>query len=554
LFFGSFALYLYTLAPTVTFWDSGELIAASCGLGIAHQPGYPLFALTGKLFSLIPFGSAAYRLNLLSAAFSALGVFVVYLVLLEITGRQPAPLSLNPSSAQSGEEDVAPSGAAMCALAAFVLAAVRTYWSQAVVTEVYALNSFFIALLILLYVKASRGRLTAWHYMPLSGFVFGLGLVNHESLVLYLPALALTWLILPGLTVSARVKLVAASVFFVLLGLSVYLYLPVRSLAGPGLNIGHPEVWGRFWWTVKWGQYIRAGLPVSYAESLVMKLEPLDPRVLLGIPAGAYLFWRLIRINWRLFSPLILFALIYGLGISTQVLGGKDEAFGLAAKFYIPVFMMSVIFIGALAVDIIVSARSRYTVPAVTLIFGLTALALVYDNRRPDDYGKNFIAYDYATNSLNSAGEGGVLFTWGDNGVFPLWYRQQVERYRDDVVLVHTPLMTYDWYLKDVNTRLGVDVVYMDPYFLGENVYRIFKSVTPGRAVCYDYSTTHFLKMDMTRLKARGLVYFEGPVPPGDPWPGYVFRGVSDPGVYKGAMERNIIQIYEYQRKVTGGK
>src|SRR5512147_2088486 len=121
LFFGSFALYLSTLAPTVTFWDSGELIAASCGLGISHQPGYPLFALAGKLFSLIPLGSAAYRLNLLSATFSALGVFIVYLVLLEI----------NPSPAASS--------AALCALAAAVLAVVRTYWSQAVVTEVYAL-------------------------------------------------------------------------------------------------------------------------------------------------------------------------------------------------------------------------------------------------------------------------------------------------------------------------------------------------------------------------------------------------------------------------------
>ena len=206
---GSFLLYLLTLAPSVTFWDSGELIAASSQLGISHQPGYPLFAVMGRLFSLIPLGAVAYRINLLSAFFSALSVYLLYRVILEIYASPIAPLPGETEAdsgalASSGKGDNIP--AAVAASFAVVLAAVRVFWSQAVVTEVYALNSFFILILVFLYVSASKGRLSPQQYFPLSGFTFGLGVVNHQSLILYLPALALGWLLLPGLNARGRLR------------------------------------------------------------------------------------------------------------------------------------------------------------------------------------------------------------------------------------------------------------------------------------------------------------------------------------------------------------
>lgn len=66
-------LHVYTLAPTVTFEDSGELIAAAAHLGIPHQPGYPLWTLLSHLFTWLPFGHIAYRVNMASAFFSASG-------------------------------------------------------------------------------------------------------------------------------------------------------------------------------------------------------------------------------------------------------------------------------------------------------------------------------------------------------------------------------------------------------------------------------------------------------------------------------------------------
>ena len=64
-----------------------------------------------------------------------------------------------------------------------------------------------------------------------------------------------------------------------------------------------------------------------------------------------------------------------------------------------------------------------------------------------------------------------------------------------------------------------------------------------------DRSPTSYACTVETLLTGADCV-FEGQAPPGDPWPWYVFRGVSDPAVFKGGMEKNIILIYEYQKKL----
>ena len=67
-FVESFIIYWLTLAPTVTFVDSGELIAASSTLGVAHPPGFPLYILLAKLATLVPLGTIPVRIHVLSAA------------------------------------------------------------------------------------------------------------------------------------------------------------------------------------------------------------------------------------------------------------------------------------------------------------------------------------------------------------------------------------------------------------------------------------------------------------------------------------------------------
>src|SRR5262249_8231236 len=87
----SLGLYLATLAPTVTFVDSGELILAANNLGIAHPPGFPLYVILAHLATLVPIGSIAQRVNFASALFGALAVTLLMLLVIEMAPREEAP-------------------------------------------------------------------------------------------------------------------------------------------------------------------------------------------------------------------------------------------------------------------------------------------------------------------------------------------------------------------------------------------------------------------------------------------------------------------------------
>jgi len=83
-----------TLAPTVTFWDAGELIASIHNLGIPHPPGTPLFVLLGHVWAaLFPVGEYAWRTNLMSATFSAAAAGFFFLVAHETLRRGTTDLA-----------------------------------------------------------------------------------------------------------------------------------------------------------------------------------------------------------------------------------------------------------------------------------------------------------------------------------------------------------------------------------------------------------------------------------------------------------------------------
>src|SRR3990167_7978470 len=79
-FFVPLIFYILTLSPTVNFGDTGELITASATLGIPHPPGSPIWVLLSHLFTYIPLGSIAYRVNLSSAFFVASSSLILYLL------------------------------------------------------------------------------------------------------------------------------------------------------------------------------------------------------------------------------------------------------------------------------------------------------------------------------------------------------------------------------------------------------------------------------------------------------------------------------------------
>ena len=210
-FVSTLAVYLATLPPDVLPGDSGELIAASHTLSIAHPPGYPLYLMLGKIFaSIAGVGSVAYRYNLFSAVLASLTAAVVFLILTRLGVRRMLALGVT-----------------------LGLATLEAYWLQATTAEVYTLNALFTALLLYLAILARQhGERT----VLVLAFVGGLALSHHLSLV-YSLAAALTILVASSRVVP-RAKTAVASVFLLAVGLSVWLYIPIRS------NLGPPLVWG----------------------------------------------------------------------------------------------------------------------------------------------------------------------------------------------------------------------------------------------------------------------------------------------------------------------
>src|SRR5436190_5875415 len=155
-------LYSWTLAPTVTLTDSGELMVVARGLGIAHPPGVPLWTVLAHLASLVPLGSIAVRINFSSALFAALACAMLTLTVAELTITAPylAPSKRRKRGAQSKKMDhssVKPLVIAAPAIGAGLLMAFsRTLWSYATITEVYSLNTLLILIIFFLVLRWRR--------------------------------------------------------------------------------------------------------------------------------------------------------------------------------------------------------------------------------------------------------------------------------------------------------------------------------------------------------------------------------------------------------------
>src|SRR5205085_8437803 len=148
-FVAALLLYIWTLAPTVTLTDSGELIVVARGLGVAHPPGFPLWVILAHLASLVPIGNVAMRINFSSALFAALACAMLTLVVADMMSAVADLGVSNKRSAQPRKdiETARTSGLLVLAPAVgagLLMAVSRTLWSYATIAEVYTLNALLV--------------------------------------------------------------------------------------------------------------------------------------------------------------------------------------------------------------------------------------------------------------------------------------------------------------------------------------------------------------------------------------------------------------------------
>ncbi|MGH7602890.1 MAG: glycosyltransferase family 117 protein [Gemmatimonadaceae bacterium] len=223
-----FILYLLTLAPSVEMWDTGEYMAAVKVLGIPHPPGNPFFVLLGHAFALLPIPvSYAARVNIMAALASACSAGFWFLITERIVARWIF---------ERWQRLV------VASLATLVGATAFTVWNQSVVNEkVYTISLLFFTIvswIIIEWIEEPDSR-RADRLVVLVCFLLGLGYSVHPAGFLPLPAAGVALLATRWRTLL-RWKLVLAGIGALILGLTPFIYEPVRAAYFPPINEGAP--------------------------------------------------------------------------------------------------------------------------------------------------------------------------------------------------------------------------------------------------------------------------------------------------------------------------
>ena len=465
-------LFSWTLAPTVTLTDSGELILVAQGLGVAHPPGVPLWVILAHLASLVPLGNVAVRINFSSALFAAFACSVLTLVVAELmitAAYLPArKKSVQPRKRAEGSSIDRLLVFAPALGAGLLMAFSRTLWSYATIAEVYTLNALLILTVFFLMLRWRR-RVTqtilassfparravtihdSWFYAAAPVFGLALG-VHHVTVGLTLPALAVIVYRTQGLKFFTSRRLLYAALISIAAMVAVYAYLPFAASRSPLINWGNPRSLQEIWWHITGRQYrvflsftptMMGAQFVEFCRMLLREFGPAWlPLPLVFAFAGFATAYRQARTTFWFLLFIVIANLAYDL--SYEIAEDKDA-------YYLPVFISIALAAGfgirwliQLTTAKSISLGKSYGVAAIAvLLTSATAFTAnwPFNNRR-----HYFIAHDYVENLLSAIESNGLLLTQDWQVASPMFYAQQIEQLRRDVKVVDANLLRRSWY------------------------------------------------------------------------------------------------------------
>ena len=413
------AVYLATLAPVVTGEDSGELATAAYCLGVPHPSGFPLWCMLAKCFTWLPFGTVAARTAFFSAVCGALTGSLVCLFVYRL-GHSWFSGFLTGSICLFG----------------------KCFWSHAAVVEVYLLNGLFIIIALLILQSWQRNhhdRLLMW-----LAFLFGLGMSNHLMLFFLLIVVGM-FLVLSAPAMIKRIGFLCRLIFLFGIGLTPYMYLPIRARAHPAINWGQAATWQAFWAHVSRHQYakVESGEKFTIAsfaffwrgffEELVNQYGALI--LFIALLGMLFLAFR----NRRMFLVIATFAAISVVGpiLAVRYSCTEQNLFKLQAWYY-PVYIMVAIGVGGACSWLLerrTLARQEWLKRVVAACLLGMPIYAVYRNYHICDKSDNYLAHDHALNILDCLPRDAVYFSGSDHSCFPVLYLQAVEDTRNDVVI-----------------------------------------------------------------------------------------------------------------------
>lgn len=402
----AFLVYLLTLAPDLT-WenfgvDGGELITAAYTWGVPHPPGYPTYVILGKLFSYLPIGTIAYRFNLFSAVCMAVATGFV----------TKTAVFLTPHNDNSTQVDAYKNrlGSAAVGLS---FAFAPLVWSQATIAEVYALNLALLAALVWALVTKLREGLV--------GLLFGLSLTTHLTSIFFAPLVF--WL-----TPKSKWKQVSIGS---IIGLMPYLFIFVLAHSGSPVSWGNAGTAAGWWWLISGQAY------QGYAFSL----------------PGSELGGRVLSWGWTLLNQFSLlglpFALIGGYQLTKQAPYRRLVWGGMITAVLLFIYALTyntadaiILLLPILLITVMFFTPIFNSVGPIGLFLPLSLLLLNFNSLNLQQNDLRGRVLDIIEETPSQA----IVITPGDATIFTLWYFQQIESIRPDLVLVDSDLFAFEWY------------------------------------------------------------------------------------------------------------
>ncbi len=405
-----FAIYLITLNPSIGFIDNGELVTVCRTLGIAHPTGYPLYTLLGRIITLAPIKTIAFRVNMLSALFSSLASFFLFLFLLKKTNN--VFLSLT---------------------GAVIFSCSRIVWHQSTSAEVYSITFFFLTLL--LYLEASDLK----NKLLLIGFVAGLSVTNHMIIITFLAPFFIYLLLTREFK---NLKTILVFLLFFLIGITLYLYLPIRGTLQPLLNWGRPVSFERFLWHVSGKQYrvwMFTGdistIKTNILTFLKLTCSQFTPVLIVFAIPGIY---HLFAISKKRAVFLLSLFLVNGSYAVNYDIPDIEPYFIITILVYTIFIIYGICFF---------SKRIKWIAFASPIL----AIFVILFNFHNANERQNHIAYDMCRNLFFSVKENGIVITNDWDYYSPALYIRYIEGKRNDIVMIDKELLRRSWYFDYLN-------------------------------------------------------------------------------------------------------
>ncbi len=444
-------VYLRTLHPTIAGGDSGELITVSHTLGVMHPPGYPIYTMLGKLFTFIPFGSVAWRVNLLSAICNAVAAGFIF------------------AATRRLSRDV---WAGVVAGGMFAFAPL--VWSYATVAEVFGLNNAVLSVLVYLTVRYWQER--ELRVARLGALFVGIGVAHHHTSIFYSIPLA-GWILWIGRRDLFNPREILRLVGIALVPLLSYLYLPLADQRAPLVSWGYASSWDGFWthfFRKEYGTF-RLGTEANFGKqsqlvqgvTLFMKQLPIETAYV-GFLVGIGGLWVSIKREGR--RGFVFFSLFLGAGFIALFsylsnLSMDNPLFrAISMRFWQQPLILVFIWIG-LGFSAAISLFERQSASAVVEASGVegsapsaglpdwvrpavaivAVLCQVAINFRSQDYSTDWEIHSYGKAIIGHLPENSLLLSKGDLQTNSIRYLQHCENFRSDVRVLDREMLTTPW-------------------------------------------------------------------------------------------------------------